>query len=110
MARERENLGAFSHSVDTAEASLAIVAGEGAGTARPFRERGSAIGDARAETFVDKSDTAVAAALDQAGDDALAEQAATVALSFQPLATRRSRYAVDFELGDKVTAIVDDVP
>jgi ReqiPepy6 Gp37-like protein len=110
LARERENLGSFSYAVDTAEANLAIVAGEGAGTARPFRERGSAIGDARAETFVDKSDTTVAAELDQAGDDALAEQAATVALSFQPLATRRSRYGVDFELGDQVTAIVDDVP
>jgi hypothetical protein len=109
LARERENLGAFSYAVDVAEASLAIVAGEGSGTARPFRERGSASGDARAEVFVDKSDTAVAAELDQAGDDALAEQAATVALSFQPLTTRHSRYGVDFELGDQVTAIVDHV-
>jgi hypothetical protein len=109
LSRERENLGQLSYAVDVAEASTAIVAGQGSGTARPTRERGTSTGDARAETFVDKSDTTDTDELDQAGDDALAEQAATVALSFQPLATRRSRYGRDFELGDRVTAIVDDV-
>jgi hypothetical protein len=109
LSRKRENLGSFSYATDVAEASAAIVAGQGSGTARPFRERGTVSGDARAEVFVDKSDTTDADELDQAGQDALAEQAATVALSFQPLATRNSRYGRDFELGDRVTAIVDDV-
>lgn len=109
LSRARENLGTFSYGADAAGATVAIVGGQGTGTARVFRERGSGTGDARAEVFVDRRDTSVNAELDQAGDDALAEAAAQLALSFTPLHTLTSRFGVDYRLGDRVSAVVDDV-
>lgn len=80
--------------------SSVIVGGQGEGAARVFRNRTIA-GPVR-ERFVDRRDTADNDELDQAGDELLAESAASGTVTVD-VARSPFRLGVDYSLGDLVT-------
>lgn len=107
----------FEYSYASPGLTRAIVAGGGLGAARTLRERTSAASLAaeslwgrRVETFIDQRQTTVAAELDQAGDEALADGGSTVTgLRVDPVDTDLAMFGRDYQLGDRVTVVVDDV-
>lgn len=86
----------------------AIVAGQGVGTARVFREIADTAAEAtwarRIERAIDRRDTNDTAVLDQAGADAIAAGGARAGIKIQPVDTESTRFARDYGLGDIITA------
>ncbi|WP_160051424.1 siphovirus ReqiPepy6 Gp37-like family protein [Nocardiopsis sp. FR26] len=89
------------------EATHVVVAGDGEGTARAFRERSDA---ATAEewrmitrVFKDQRHTSDATELDQAGDEELAKAARSGILAAELIDTPRLTYGAGYRLGDRVT-------
>lgn len=97
-------------------ATVAIVAGQGAEELRTFKQvvttestAAQASWGRRIETFIDSRDTADANELDQAGIEKLAEEGMTqVSLEVTPSSDLTMEYGVDWNLGDRVTVVVDD--
>jgi hypothetical protein len=91
--------------------TAAEVAGGGQGTARTFRERldtaASALWGCRVEVLVDQRQTTVPAELDKAGDEALADGSAPVAITATVLDSPQLRLGVDVPLGAMVTLDLD---
>jgi hypothetical protein len=88
------------------EATLAIVAGQGEGSARAATTRqGTDYSATRnIEVFVDARNSATTAALNTAGDVVLDEDRARPEFSFDVLQVPNAYYGVHYFLGDKVTA------
>ena len=109
------NLRMLSYARQSPTANVALVAGEGKGTARTIREfrdaDSAAAWDEWVETWVDRRDTNDADQLAQAARDALAQGAQTVELAATPIDTPTLRYGPDnpaagvqgYGLGDLVT-------
>lgn len=90
----------------------ALVAGQGEGAARTFREVADTAAEAawwRVERFIDQRQTNDTAELDQAGADALAQGASKLSLTVEPIDTAQATYPLDYTVGDVVTVIVAGV-
>ena len=106
------NLAAFDYSAEAPEANYIVAAGGGEGTARTIREGQSSLSVAewgRVETFRDRRDTTDVAELDQTIAEELAAQAERTALSVTPVDLEQMAYGSDYDLGDRVSAVVDGV-
>jgi hypothetical protein len=107
------NLAGFTYDAQAAEANYVLAAGGGQGTSRTIRERGdsaSIVRYGRIEVFKDQRHTTEPAELDQAVEEELAERADRVGLSIAPVDTEGLRFGVDYDLGDRVTVVVDGTP
>lgn len=99
------NLISYSYAPEAPKSTVAIVGdGSGDGTSRVFRERisGEAATWWRLESLVDRSDITDTTELDAAGDEELANQAATVNLAAICIETDGQRYGQHFRAGDLV--------
>ena len=107
FSRTRRNLRGYSVSRSAPTTTHVVVAGQGTGTARVFRERkdSSAANEWRRirRTFVDQRQTNVTAELDAAGDEELARGRRSGALSATAVDTDRLRFGEHFTLGDIVS-------
>jgi hypothetical protein len=113
FSEELGNLDGFTYQAQAAEANYVIAAGGGEGTARVFAERGdstSIVRYGRIETFLDQRQTTDPTELQQAIDEELAERAEQVGLSISPADTEALKFGRDYDLGDRVTVMVDSTP
>jgi hypothetical protein len=103
-----------SYSYTRPDATRVIVAGQGSGSQRVLIERSSTDSTTaetawgrRIEVFKDERSTTNTTALQQAGDELLADKGRTVeGISVKPSDDQTMRYGVDWGLGDKVTIVV----
>jgi ReqiPepy6 Gp37-like protein len=106
FSRRRRNLRAYSVQLAAPTVTHTVVAGEGEGTARAFRERkdtGQAASWRRViRTFVDQRQTSDASELDAAGDEELAKGRRSGVLQATAVDTARQRFGQHFGLGDQV--------
>lgn len=106
FSRGLGNLRKFRWQPKSPTCTVAIVGGQGQGTARTIRERVDAAAVARwrrIEKFIDQRNTNVLAELDQAGDEALADGAEQLGLETETVDTPRQAFGVQFGLGDRAT-------
>jgi hypothetical protein len=91
------------------ETSYLYVGGGGEGTARIIYEQqgDDAVTWGRAESFQDRRDTTDTSELAQAADETLGEHGETTGLSITPVDTDGQRYLTHYQLGDKVSAVID---
>lgn len=105
------NLAGFEYEVTAPEATYVFVGGGGEGTARTIYERADPTqtiwGRIEGE-FIDRRDTSVSTELDQAAGEALTEHGAQTTLSISPVDTPALTYGEQYDLGDRVTVIIDD--
>jgi hypothetical protein len=109
---ELGNLASYTYSLAAPEATYIVCGGGGEGTARTIRE-GQSSGDAaawgrRIEKFVDRRDTTDTTELDQEITKTLDESQATTTFSFIPVDLPGMTYLDDYNLGDRVSAVIDD--
>lgn len=100
------NLRSVSYDPDAPTATVAIVAGQGEGTARQIREIVDSAAVSkwwRLETFVDQRQTNVVAELDAAGASTLTGTGEQVKLTTVTVDTPSQQYGRDYQLGDVVT-------
>ncbi|SDN74001.1 siphovirus ReqiPepy6 Gp37-like family protein [Allokutzneria albata] len=105
------NLSAYDYKSSAPEGNYLFIGGSGEGTARVIREGQDSASVAtwdRIERFVDRRDTAVAAELDQEITKQLAESGESTSLKSTPVDTTGMTYGRHYDLGDKVTAVLDD--
>jgi hypothetical protein len=105
-------LSAFNYTLASASANYIIAGGGGEGTARTFREAGDSLSiaqDGRIEEFLDQRQTTVTAELDQAVAAELATKAQHAELQLTPIDTGAMAYVTDYNLGDTVSVVVDDI-
>jgi hypothetical protein len=110
FSRELGNLAGYNYSVSAPAADYVIVAGQGEGTARAFAEGGTQSDIdvyGRIEQFRDRRDIEDPAVLPQALGEALAEAQPATALSIKPIDTPAVTFGVDYNLGDRVSVLVD---
>lgn len=91
--------------------NFVVVGGGGDGTSRVFRfveDSGSESDWGRIETFRDARDTSDTTTLDQRGADTLDNSKEQITFSAILAQTEQMVYGVNFDLGDQVTAIVDN--
>ncbi|MEV7268399.1 siphovirus ReqiPepy6 Gp37-like family protein [Micromonospora aurantiaca] len=106
FSRGLGNLRKFRWQPKSPTCTVAIVGGQGQGTARTIRERVDAAAVTRwrrVEKFIDQRNTSVLAELDQAGDEALADGAEQLGLDTETIDTPRQAFGVQFGLGDRAT-------
>lgn len=106
------NLESFDYDDLAPEMNYVIVAGGGEGTARVFEEMGdsaSIIKYGRIEMFRDRRDTSDAAELRQTGNEELDDKAQHIHLKTKVLDTDAIAFGTDYNLGDRVTVMVDGV-
>jgi len=112
FSRKIGNLRSFNYELLGPEATVAIVAGQGTGTARTFREAVNTAAESewacRIEDFGDRRDTNDTGTLDQAGGNTLAERGPTSSLSMSPIDTPKCRFAQHYYLGDIVSVDIGD--
>lgn len=102
----------YRYTLRASEANYFIAAGGGVGTARIVREGGDAAAQAlygRIVQFLDRRDTAVVAELDQAIAEAITSKSQKAELQITPLETGALAYGTDYNLGDRVSVIMDGV-
>jgi hypothetical protein len=95
------------------ETNFVVVGGGGEGTLRTIHEAQASdqvIDWGRIESFRDRRDTTDVAELAQAAEEELAERGETTGLSITPTDTEGQTFGVHYQLGDKVSAIIDGVP
>jgi hypothetical protein len=95
------------------EANFVVVGGGGEGTLRTIHEAAASdqvIDWGRIESFRDRRDTTDVAELAQAAEEELAERGETTGLSIIPTDTEGQTFGVHYQLGDKVSAVIDGVP
>lgn len=113
FSEEFGNLLGYTYEAQAAEANYVLAGGGGEGTARVFAERGdsaSIVRYGRIETFKDQRQTSDPGELQQAIDEELADRAEQVGLSLRPADTDSLKFGRDYNLGDRVTVIVDGTP
>lgn len=111
-----DTLSSTRYSFSSPESTVAIVAGAGVEEARIFRQVTTAESTAseglwnrRIESFVDQRSTDNTNELDQAGTELLAEGGRTqVSLDVVPSSDLTMVYGVDWNLGDRVTVVVEE--
>lgn len=116
MDTANDTLSSSKFSYSSPGATVAIVAGAGEGTDRVFQQvttaesiAAQAAWDKRIESFIDEQNTANVDELTQAGLERLAADGSTiVSLEVVPSSDTTMAYGVDWNLGDKVTVVVDD--
>ena len=112
FSRALGNLREFTWNQQAPDANYLIAGGGGEGTARTFREHGdneSIAAYGRFEDFLDQRHTADTDALDQAIDIDLERRRDKAALKIVPLDDVGGiRYGDSYDLGDIVTAVIDD--
>ena len=107
------NLLGYSYQQTVPFANYVYVAGSGEGTGRMIVEGGDATSLAtyqRAETFRDRRDTDDTATLEQQRSETLEETQAQTALSISPIDTAAVTFGTHYNLGDRVTVVIDGVP
>lgn len=112
FSRELDNLSGVEYSLSSAEANYVTVGGGGTGTGRSVQEgqdSASVVRWGRIETFLDRRDTTVVGELNQAITDELAARAQRSELKLSPIDTDAIAFMTDYQLGDKVTVVVDGV-
>jgi hypothetical protein len=105
------NLRAFEYSRENAETNYVIVGGGGQGTARTIIERGdsnSITKYGRHESFLDQRNTTETNELEQAIDEELEQKAEKYSLSISPIDTESMNFGRDYNLGDKVSVVLDE--
>jgi hypothetical protein len=106
------NLQGFAYNEQAAGANYVICGGEGEGTARTFAEGSDATSVAkwgRIETFIDYRKTTDAGELGSAVTEELERQAERFTASVDPIDTAGMAFMTHWQLGDRVTLLVDDV-
>jgi len=106
---EMGTLASWTSALDAPDLTYVYVAGQGDGTARTIREVANAqavIDWGRIEQFQDRRDTNVAADLDQAGLETLAEGIHPTMLQLEALNTDGQQFLRDWNVGDLATAAV----
>jgi len=96
--------------------TIAIVAGQGVAEERVFKQvtttesaEAETVWNRRIETFIDQRQTDIDDELQQAGLEKLAEEGSTqISLEVTPSSDLTMEYGVDWNLGDKVTVVVDE--
>jgi len=109
---ELGNLVGYKYVSDAPGANFVVVAGAGEGVDRIIREGSDSASIAewgRIEEFVDRRDSDDLTDLDQTVIKELGDKASPVGLSLSPLDTDQMKFGVHWELGDKVTAVIDGV-
>lgn len=108
------NLGDFSYEVKgpdwEAGGNALVVGGSGTGTARNYymiTDSGSVTSWGRVEQFIDQSNTTDLATLASAAAAAIVALRSTSSLTLQLTPQAGLVYGVDFNLGDKVTYVID---
>jgi hypothetical protein len=106
-------LAEFEYEATAPTATYLYVGGGGEGTARVIREAPEP--DAysqwsRFEDFADRRDTSDTTELDQSLTKSLTEQGAVTGLRITPIDKPDQQYRTDYDLGDRVTAVVDGEP
>lgn len=111
FSQARRNLRGYSITQSAPTATHVVVAGDGTGTGRAFRERSDTTAAQEwhriIRTFVDQRQTSVAAELDAAGDEELAKARRSGVLSATAVDTPRMRFGEHFSLGDYVSVEVE---
>lgn len=105
-------LAEFEYEATSPTVTYLYVGGGGEGTARVIQEGPEPDEYAlwgRAEDFRDRRDTSDTAELDQEREKTLTEQASVVGLSITPIDKPDQQYRTHYNLGDKVTAVIDGV-
>lgn len=114
FSRELGNLRSFQYVLRAPRVNYVYAGGGGEGTARTIRE--GADSDSiirfrrRIEEFRDRRDTTDVAELDQTIVEELAQGALETELRIAPIDTEALMFMEDYQLGDRVTVVVDDVP
>ncbi len=106
-------LAEYDYEATAPKATFMYVGGSGEGTARVFREGPEPTEYAtwdRIEEFADKRDTSDTTELDQEVAKTLADNASVTGLSITPLDKPDQKYLTHYDLGDRVTAVVDGEP
>lgn len=106
-------LGDYTIEDEAPAASYVVVGGGGEGTERLIHELPDPEGLAtwgRIEQFVDQRHIDTEAELAQAAATALAERTGRASAEITPLETPLLRYPRDYQLGDRVTAVIDGTP
>ncbi|WIB69806.1 siphovirus ReqiPepy6 Gp37-like family protein [Curtobacterium sp. MCBD17_026] len=101
----------WSYTLERPTVTRAVVAGGGEGAARILVERSDIAAEAtwgrRTEQIVDQRQTTSSTELAQAGDDALADGANPVSVSFTVTDQPDVRYRRDWQVGDRVGVNID---
>lgn len=101
------NLVSFERTREAAKTNLAIIGGQGEGTARVFREiqdsAAVAAWNNRTETFIDRRDTTDTVELDQAGTEEIVSNGPIEGLSIKTADTPNLLFYRDYFLGDTVS-------
>lgn len=109
---ELGNLESYDYTLAAPTASYVVCGGGGEGTARTIREGQSSVDIAewgrRIEKFADRRDTTATSELDQEIATTLAESQAETTFSFVPVDLPGMTYLDDYNLGDRVAAVIDD--
>jgi hypothetical protein len=109
---ELGNLGDYEYDGTAPTCNYPYVGGGGEGTARVIHEApdsASIVDWQRIESFVDRRDTTAPDELSQAAEKATTEGAATVGMSLTPIDTPDQRFGQHYDLGDRVSAVLEDV-
>lgn len=110
FSEELGNLAGYSYRQGTPPADYVYVGGAGEGTARAFVEGGTQADIdvyGRIELFKDRRDAPDTPTLEQARLEALEESQVPTALSITPIDTAAVAFGVDYNLGDRVTVVVE---
>lgn len=106
------SLASYKYGKTRPDTNYVFIGGGGEGTARTIAEAQDPVQMAnwgrRIETFVDRRDTTVAAELTSEGSKSLAEGKGKARLEFLPVDIPGAAYRTDYNLGDTVTAVLDE--
>lgn len=108
---DKGNLASYAYKAARSAVNYAYVGGGGEGTARTVREAQDSTEIAtwrRIERFVDRRDTTDTTELDQEAAKTLTEGKGETSVTVVPVDLPGSAYLTDYDLGDKVSAVVDD--
>lgn len=109
---ELGNLNSYEHEEIAASANFVYIGGGGVGVDRVFQtgtDAASVTEYDRIEVFRDARDTSDSAELTQRINETLEEAAEQMSVSVDPVDIPSITYGVDYNLGDKVTVVVDGV-
>jgi hypothetical protein len=101
------NLVSYERTQEAPRSSVAVVGGQGDGTARVFRElidsAAITLWGNRSEAFVDRRDSTDTVELDQAGTEEIVTNGPINGLAIKTMDTPRLQFYKDYNLGDKVS-------
>ncbi len=113
FSEEFGNLAGYAYKWTRPSANYVYVGGQGEGTARTIVEgpdQPSIDAYGRVELLKDRRDVDTVATLEQARGETLTEGQAATALSISPIDTDAVTFGRDYNLGDRVTVVVEGEP